>query len=201
MNFPDLTPEIISQKIIGQNNLKPFNEYPDHLKFSDLKKAAVLLPIFKKKGEWHLLFIRRAEIAGDLHSGQVAFPGGAMEENDLDLEETAKRETCEEIGLDPEKIIVLGRLHNHITISGFAVTPIVAVIPDSNNFILSEDEVRRVFSIPLSWLADDDNCYIKKRDLPDGSFVSVRYCKEYDGEILWGASARITLAFISNILE
>jgi 8-oxo-dGTP pyrophosphatase MutT (NUDIX family) len=201
MKFPNLTPEIISQKIIGQNDLEPFNEYPDHLKFSDLKKAAVLLPLFKKKDEWHLLFIRRAEIAGDLHSGQVAFPGGAMEENDLNLEETAKRETCEEIGLAPDKVNVVGRLQDHITISGFTVTPIVAVIPDSNEFILSEDEVRRVFSIPLSWLADEDNCYIKKRDLPDGSFVNVRYYKEYGGEILWGASARITLAFFSNLLD
>ena len=165
----------------------------------ELIKAAVLIPMFKKDDAWHLLYIRRATVDGDFHRGQVAFPGGAMEDQDIDLEDTALRETYEEIGIPPEKVRIIGRLRSHITISSFIVTPIPALIPASNNMKLSEDEVKHVFSIPLKWLADPDNSYLKDRILPDDSTVQVRYFNQYDGEVLWGATARITLDLISNL--
>ncbi len=199
MAFDNLTPESIALKIKGQDDLPPFNRYPIISYSTEHKKAAVLIPMFKKDDEWHLLYIRRATVDGDFHSGQVAFPGGAMEDQDIDLEDTALRETYEEIGIPPEKVQIIGRLRSHITISSFIVTPIAALIPAENNIKLSEDEVTHVFSIPLQWLANPNNSYLKDRLLPDSSSVQVRYFNEYNGEILWGASARITLDLISNL--
>lgn len=199
MNFNKLSSEQITEKIKGQNGHPPFQRYSEYQIVKDLRRAAVLIPLFKKNDEWHVLYIRRATIEGDFHSGQVAFPGGAMEAQDKNIQETAVRETNEEIGLPKESIRVLGLLRDHITISGFQITPVPAIIPASNNFIMAQNEVKRVFSIPLNWLADPDNTYLKDRILPDGSAVTVRYFKEYDGENLWGATARITLAFIDNL--
>jgi len=199
MDFDKFTPESIALKIKGQDTLPPFNKYPMISNTPELIKAAVLIPMFRKDDAWHLLYIRRATVEGDFHSGQVAFPGGAVEDQDIDLEDTVLRETYEEIGIPPEKIRIIGRLRSHITISSFIITPIAAIIPAENNIKLSEDEVKHVFSIPLKWLADPDNSYLKDRPLPDGSTVQVRYFNQYDGEVLWGATARITLDLISNL--
>ena len=201
MNFNELTPATIIQRIEGQNELPPLNRYQEFAPSLKLKKAAVLVPMFKQNDDWHLLYIRRSAVQDDFHSGQIAFPGGAMEELDANLEETAVRETFEEIGLLPEKTEILGRLRNHITISSFILTPIVAIIPKKNEFKLSKQEVDRVFSIPLNWLVDQKNNYLKERKINNNASIQVRYFKKYDGEILWGATARITLEFISNLLQ
>jgi 8-oxo-dGTP pyrophosphatase MutT (NUDIX family) len=88
------------------------------------------------------------------HQGQVAFPGGRADPSDTTPEMTALREAHEEIGIDPTKVRILGRMQSLHTISNYVVTPIVGVIPWPVSFRLEETEVRRVFSIPLNWLAD-----------------------------------------------
>jgi 8-oxo-dGTP pyrophosphatase MutT (NUDIX family) len=188
---------------IGNGGLFPykqvsiFNSYPVNPSSRTPSAAAVLVPLLHQKDGWHLLFIRRSEIKEDVHSGQVAFPGGRSEGNET-LEETALRESCEEIGLRSQDVRVLGSLTPMHTITNYIVTPVVGIIPHPYDFRLSPQEVSRIFTIPLNWLADpthfEERLWSRE---PLHNLVRVIYFSPYDGEILWGLSARITLNFLA----
>lgn len=162
-----------------------------------LREAAVLIALIHKVADWDVLFIRRAERDGDRHSGQVAFPGGAREAGDDNLEATAIRETLEETGIDPAHITVVGELHPYQTISSFRVTPFVALLQWPVPLDPQPEEVSRIFTIPLSWLSNHDNLELKARTERDrretGRTHPVVYYDRYDDELLWGATARMTL--------
>jgi len=168
-----------------------FNEYPH--------TAAVLVPILKQDHKWHVLFTRRTSSLPE-HSGQVAFPGGRAEPDDDSPEVTALREAHEEIDLSPSDVKILGRLREIRTISNYCVTPVVGRIPWPYEFQLAREEVSRVFTIPLDWLADLKNHEIKFRELPSPhSPVPVIYFNRFDDELLWGISAEITLNFLESL--
>ncbi|MCH7880061.1 MAG: CoA pyrophosphatase [Proteobacteria bacterium] len=161
------------------------------------QEAAVLIPFLRIDDAWHLLYIRRAHFEGDRHSGQVAFAGGKRDASDTSLEMTALREAEEEIGLVPDDVTLLGRLNHHHTISEFQVTPFVGITPWPYALILDEVEVARAFTMPLSWLADESNYRTKNRHHPDSKRPwPIIYYDHYDGELLWGATARMTLSLI-----
>lgn len=162
------------------------------------KQAGVLIPFIRVERSWHLLYIRRAELRRDLHSGQVAFAGGKHEEHDQNMLDTALREAHEEIGVAPNDVKVLGHLSSHHSVSNFRITPVVGRIPWPYPLELQRSEVGRAFSIPLQWLADPTNHEIRYRELPDSKQpVPIAYFNEYDGELLWGATARMTLSLIA----
>ena len=168
-----------------------FNGYP--------QSASVLIPMLKIKGEWEILFTRRTSSLPE-HSGQVAFPGGRADPEDDTPEDTALREAEEEINLSPKDVTVLGRLKELRTISNYCVQPIVGKIPWPYEFKLAEEEVSRIFTIPLEWLADPKNRSIHYRELPKPySPIPVIYFERYDGELLWGVSAEITLNFLESL--
>lgn len=174
------------------------NFYPQELLDGEPRPAAVLIPLVRKGKEWHVLFIRRTEVEGDMHSGQVALPGGKRDRADESLSAAALRETNEELGILPEDIHILGRLNEFIAISNFRVTPFVGTLPWPYPIQIDPREVARWFTVPLTWLADPVNRQIIRRELPNGlGEVGVIYFDEYDGEILWGLSARI----ITELLE
>jgi 8-oxo-dGTP pyrophosphatase MutT (NUDIX family) len=162
----------------------------------DLKCAAVLLPLFFHQNAWHLIFTRRTDTV-ESHKGQVSFPGGACDETETLAEQTALREAHEEIGLEPKDVRLLGKLNDIVTITHYRVTPVVGVIPWPYDFRLSRQEVDRVFSIPLVWMVEPSN-WDEFHYTPDGSHRSypVITYHTYDGETLWGASARITQNFL-----
>jgi 8-oxo-dGTP pyrophosphatase MutT (NUDIX family) len=161
-----------------------------------LKCAAVLVPLVWHDEEWHLLYTRRTDRV-ESHKGQVSFPGGACDEGETTPEETALREADEEIGLNPNDVKVLGRLVNMITITYFRVTPVVGVIKWPAVFRVGEHEVARVFTIPLGWLANPSNRW--EFTLPGTTRSLIAY-HPYDGELLWGATARMTVDFL-NVLR
>lgn len=168
-----------------------FNEYPHN--------AAVLVPILKQDHIWHVLYTRRTSSLPE-HSGQVAFPGGRAEPDDDSPEVTALREAHEEINLSPSDVQILGRLREIRTISNYCVMPVIGRIPWPYEFKLAREEVSRVFTIPLKWLADLKNHEIKFRELPSPhSPVPVIYFNRFDGELLWGISAEITLNFLESL--
>jgi 8-oxo-dGTP pyrophosphatase MutT (NUDIX family) len=160
-----------------------------------LRCAAVLVPLVWHDDEWHLLFTRRTDTV-ESHKGQVSFPGGACDEGETTPEQTALREADEEIGLNPSDVKVLGRLANMITITYFRVTPVVGVIKWPAVFHVGEHEVARVFTIPLGWLANPSNRWEFTRPGTTRSLIAYH---PYDGELLWGATARMTVDFL-NVL-
>ena len=161
------------------------------------REAAVLIPFLRIEAAWHLLFIRRATFEGDRHSGQVAFAGGKREEHDSDLEQTALRESEEELGINPAVVDVLGHINHHHTVSRFQVRPYVGVMDWPYPLKLDEVEVARAFTMPLSWLANRENYRTEERVFQQsGNPWPVVYFDEFDGEVLWGATARMTLSLI-----
>ncbi|TXH68743.1 MAG: CoA pyrophosphatase [Thiothrix sp.] len=192
-----LTAQEISKRLQPVNLSRSF-DVPSHLISDQFRDAAVLVPFVRLRDEWHLLYIRRACSERDRHSGQVAFAGGKRDPQDPDLYSTALREAQEEIGINPQDVSILGQLTAHHSISNFKITPVVGQVPWPYSLQLQRSEVDRAFTIPLAWLADPRNHELRLRELK-GSLVPVVYFKEYDGELLWGATARITLNLLAML--
>lgn len=196
-----LTTQDISKRlqlVNSQVNAQRSFDVPSHLLDDQFRDAAVLVPFVRLRDEWHLLYIRRACSERDRHSGQVAFAGGKRDPQDADLYRTALREAHEEIGITPQDVTILGHLPPHHSISHFKITPIVGQVPWPYSLQLQRSEVDRAFTIPLTWLAAPDNHEVCLRELK-GTKVPVVYFKEYDGELLWGATARMTLNLLYRL--
>lgn len=161
-----------------------------------IQPAAVLIPFVSVKDTWHILFIRRTVTLPE-HSGQVAFPGGRLEKNDSSLVATALREAEEEIGLISSDVHILGQLDDFLTVTNYVVSPIVATIPWPYPINMQKEEVSHIFTIPLNWLADPKNHQIQMKKLSQiQSPTPVIFFDSYNGEILWGASARFIVSLI-----
>lgn len=157
------------------------------------KDAAVLVPLFVRDGEAHLVFTKRRE---DLkrHPGEISFPGGRRDEGDLDLPATALREACEEIGLPPDGVEIIGALQPTPTIAtGYAVYPFVGLIEPGLEWTLSPREVEVVLELSI---ADLRTGYGRQRMLRRGiPFRTDVYVVGDD--LIWGATARI----LADLLE
>jgi 8-oxo-dGTP pyrophosphatase MutT (NUDIX family) len=164
------------------------------------REAGVLMPLVRDRESWHLLYIRRPESEQDDHSGQVAFAGGKREHEDADLQQTALREAQEEIGIDPVDVRVLGSLGRHHSVTRFSIMPVVGVIPWPYPLRPNPSEVASVFTVPLAWLADPENLEISHRRIEGyAEPVPVAFYRRYAGELLWGATARMTISFIEKL--
>jgi len=195
----DLSAEEIRQRLHAQADTT--YDVPPELLSADAREAAVLVPFLRIEDAWHILYIRRANYPGDRHSGQVAFAGGKRDDVDDDLLATALREAREEVGIVANDIEVLGYINHHHTISEFQVRPYVGVMPWPYQLELDDVEVARAFTMPLNWLAQASNYRTEERQHPDSNRPwPVVYYDLYDGEMLWGATARMTLSLI-DILQ
>ena len=145
------------------------------------RRAAVLSLLMEGNGGTELLFTRRTDSVVD-HKGQVSFPGGSVEPDDFSLENTALRETHEEIGVRSEDIEILGRSRDMYTVSGWWITPVVGWYIRQNGFTLNPDEVSRVFSIPLQWLCRKEHWQVRTF-MRNGILRSnAIFYEEYNGE-------------------
>jgi 8-oxo-dGTP pyrophosphatase MutT (NUDIX family) len=155
----------------------------------NLKPAAVLVPLFYKEGQYHVLFTKRSH-GLVFHRGQVCFPGGGPEPHDSSLLQTALREAEEEIGLKAKDVEILGELDDNLTLtSGYVISPFVAFIPHPYPFKLNHKEVEEIFSVPLLTLMDGNN--FRQDYYPTENKSGPGYAYEYGGHIIWGATARI----------
>ncbi len=162
-------------------------------------EAAVLILFSRIDNQWQVILTRRTDTVND-HKGQVAFPGGAREEQDNSLMETALREAQEEIGILPGDVQVIGQMSPMQTISYYRITPFLGIISHPYHFTAAKDEVARIFFIPLPWIADTQNWSMEWfGGLPDGSRRQVIRYNPYDGEILWGISAMFMQTFIQGL--
>jgi 8-oxo-dGTP pyrophosphatase MutT (NUDIX family) len=190
----ELTEEYIAE-CLRRVGRPAYSELPANARPGSLRRAAVLIPLTKIDNDWHLLYTRRTDLV-EHHKSQVSFPGGAMDATDLTPDDTALREAEEEVGLHSSDVHVLGRLSQMVTVTSFVVTPVVGVIPWPYTFAVSNIEVGRVFTMPLVWLADNNN-FLEFRRPGTGHGVIVYF--PYDGELLWGATARMTVEFLKTI--
>jgi 8-oxo-dGTP pyrophosphatase MutT (NUDIX family) len=194
-DLDELSTEQIRQRLHAQADTT--YDVPPELLTADAREAAVLVPFLRIENAWHILYIRRTSYAGDRHSGQVAFAGGKRDDVDDDLLATALREAQEEVGVVAEDVEVLGYINHHHTISEFQVRPYVGVMPWPYQLQLDDIEVARAFTIPLKWLAESSNYRIEERLHPESQRPwPVVYYDLYDGEMLWGATARMTLSLV-----
>lgn len=160
--------------------------------------AAVLIPILFDQDEWKILFIKRTQHDDDRHSGQIAFPGGRLDKDDPSLQHTALRESAEEIGLDPASVNILGQCCSMITVTGYEVTPFAGILSWPQPLKLSPEEVEKTLLIPIDWLVNPSHHRTelwRSRTNPD-SELPVIFFNEFDGEVLWGATAQILVDFL-----
>ena len=160
-----------------------------------LKHSAVLIPLFTKKGAYHLVFIRRGQEVED-HRGEISFPGGLCEKGDGGPDETALREAFEEIGIHPHDVEVLGILDDIKTVSTrYRVTPVVGVIPFPYPFTINTAEVDELVSIPLAHLLDEENG--GEASITRDGVTYTGYVYRYQDYVIWGATARILKNFFA----
>ena len=156
--------------------------------------SAVLLPIYCKQGEYHILFTKRTEKVKN-HKGQISFPGGAYEEQDGTLVNTALRESTEEIGLKAEDVEILGELDDTATTtSSYTISPFVAAIPWPYRFKRDKHEAEEIIEVPISALLDKDNVHLETEFIDNEVVASFFY--NYQGRVIWGATARILNQFL-----
>ncbi|MFC2011020.1 NUDIX hydrolase [Chloroflexota bacterium] len=161
--------------------------------------SAVLIPIYYKQGQYHILFTKRTEMVKD-HKGQISFPGGAYEEHDRTLTNTALRECAEEIGLPAEAVELLGELDDYLTTSsGYIMSPFVGVIPWPYPLKIDPMEVEEIIEVPISALLDK-SCLRQETDTLDGQVITA-YSYHYQGKVIWGASAKILNQFLDIWVE
>lgn len=158
--------------------------------------AAVLVPLFEKQGECHLLFTKRSEQV-KFHKSEISFPGGVVDEADRELINTALREAHEEIGLKEGDVQVIGLLDDIVTITEFIVTPIVGLFPYPYRFEVSEVEIAELVEVPLSFLLNKE-C-LSERTILRGGRNEIVYAYQYGDHIIWGATARILQQFLDLI--
>lgn len=127
-----------------------------YLETLHLKDAAVLVAVVDDGDDGSVIFTQRTSTLRK-HSGQVAFPGGAVDPEDPSVEMAAVREAEEEIGLDPRFVEPVGRLPHYMALSGFRITPVLAVVQPGFELVPNPVEVESVFQVPLSFLMDARN--------------------------------------------
>ncbi|WP_085034215.1 CoA pyrophosphatase [Ensifer aridi] len=127
-----------------------------YLESLHLKDAAVLVPVVDSGEDASVIFTQRTSTLRK-HSGQVAFPGGAVDPEDPSVEIAALREAEEEIGLDPRLVETIARLPHYMAMSGFRITPVLAVVQPGFELTPNPVEVESVFEVPLSFLMNPEN--------------------------------------------
>ncbi len=158
--------------------------------------AAVLVPLYQKEGQCHLLFTKRSDQV-KYHKGEISFPGGVVDEEDRELIHTALREAYEEIGLKEEDVQILGLLDDIVTVTEFIVTPIVGLFPYPYPFRVSEVEIAELIEVPLSFLLAREN--FTEREISRLGRREIIYAYQYGEHTIWGATARILRQFLDLV--
>lgn len=170
----------------------------DDSSVASLKQAAILLPLAIHDRDIVMVYTRRTDDLAQ-HAGQVSFPGGIRESFDNTPIDTALRETQEEIGLDPKNVEILGRMPSYPSATGFCVFPVIGYIQSLNGIKENSQEVKRLLCVPFEWLKEKNNSYQADYKTSRGEIHRLWFFKEFDGEIIWGLTAQITLDFINLV--
>jgi 8-oxo-dGTP pyrophosphatase MutT (NUDIX family) len=162
------------------------------------RDAAVLIAIVRRGEELSVLYTERSPELRS-HSGQVAFPGGKIDPTDSGPGDAALREAYEEVGLRREEARVLGYLPAYFTGTNYLITPVVAEVRPSGEFIANPSEVRTVFEVPLSLISSEagfGTFRIQHRDDEHTTWQVV-----HDTQRIWGVTANMTRRFYEQALR
>lgn len=170
------------------------------VKEGDYVHAAVMMLLKQSDQDYSMLFIKRPENERDPFSGHMAFPGGRMETEDRGKDETAIRETIEEVGVDVHRSgRILGSLDdvipNNPRARNYIVTPYVSLLHEEVDMTLDPREVEKALWVPMQHLIDDKNTEIRMRER--GGRVVKDYVYNYEQYIIWGMTGRILHQFLS----
>src|SRR5687767_12345475 len=138
--------------LVPGRNAEQSREFLQHFSLNPVP-AAVLVPLIERENELTVLLTQRATQLKN-HAGQISFPGGRVELEDEGPRAAALREAREEIGLDPRFVTITGYLPDHVIVSGFLVTPVVAFVQPGFELMLDPREVESTFEVPVSFLFD-----------------------------------------------
>ncbi len=183
--------------MLTEKTLKRIFNKREHLRFTppeDAKESAVIVPFLLLNGNWHIIFEKKVK-DNSKHAGQMAFPGGSKDKKDRSFLDTAIRETCEEIGICGDDLIILGEIKPTITLkTNFVIYPFAAIVKKPPPYRINRDEVEKLVFVPIDYL-------IKQHPFPRKKFVfegkeRTTMVIPFEGEVIWGASARILDNFI-----
>ena len=160
--------------------------------------AAVLVPfVDHPEGLTVLLTQRASQLAR--HAAQVSFPGGRLEDSDADVASAALREAHEEIGLDAARVQVFGYLPDHLVISGFRVTPVLALVAPPLELHINTHEVASAFEVPVAHFFDRRNLKARLRRVGDQDMLL--YDIPWQDQNIWGATAGMLLTLVRMVRE
>jgi 8-oxo-dGTP pyrophosphatase MutT (NUDIX family) len=160
--------------------------------------AAVLIPLYMKEGDCHLLFTKRTEHLNH-HRGEISFPGGACHPADTDMLQTALRETWEEVGILPEDVEILGELDDFYSIHNYLVTPYVGVFPADYPLTINRGEIERIIEVPLSHLLKPE--IFRAEDWSWKGRTRPVYFYRYREDEIWGLTAAILKQFLDLVFR
>jgi len=193
-------PGIEAQLKMSKNGLRKNDPEMYEKAAKEAKKACVLLLLFQKEGTWYTALMERPETPY-AHSKQISFPGGGLEDSDVDLAAGALRETEEEFGIPRENIHLIGRLSQlYIPVSNYLVYPFVGYLKEAPNYRPDPKEVAEVIEVKVANLIDPNLRKLTTIKLPNG--LSLKEVPYFDlkEKIVWGATAMMLNEF-SEILE
>jgi 8-oxo-dGTP pyrophosphatase MutT (NUDIX family) len=180
------------------------HEVPDE----NTRKASVLILLFPKKAqntfEWHLVLTERALHIGDKHSGQMSFPGGGYQASDGALPDglwqCALREAQEEVGIDPDKVQLIGQMSDlYISVSKYQVFPYLAWSAAPFELKPQLSEVKTIYEVPLSVLKNPDNLKITEIWLSERLTLPAVPYYDVFGKKVWGATAMMLAELLDLI--
>jgi 8-oxo-dGTP pyrophosphatase MutT (NUDIX family) len=163
------------------------------------RPASVLVPLVPRGDSLHLAFMQRTE-DGRIHSGQIAFPGGAREPTDADEVATALREAHEEVNIRPVSVTPLGLLHDNASISRYIVTPVVGAVVEPPDYAPDPEETQDIFEVPLPFLLNPAH----EQRVPDVEFLGKLYALyeyKWQERVIWGLTGRILHDFLTLARE
>ncbi|TMP24587.1 CoA pyrophosphatase [Pseudoalteromonas rubra] len=181
------------QHVISRFSLSDSNQTPV---LGQGQESAVLVPLLEVNGEASMLLCKRSAQLRS-HPSQLCFPGGKVELQDASVISTALRESQEEIALDPQQVNPVGVLPLHTTLTGFRITPVLAVLNHNATWETCSEEVEQVFTLPLSLLAQQRAWQPVQTQLR-GKPVTFNGLMTEHG-LLWGATAKIVQQLLARV--
>ena len=173
-----------------------FDDWSDVLDASQLREAAVLIGLIPRASGWQVLLTRRTEHMSS-HAGQVAFPGGRVDQNDSGHIAAALRETAEEVGIVSSHIRPIGFLERFATISNFIVTPVVAILSVDIRPTPQQSEVAAIFEAPLALFLDPLQRRTESREYLGRVRSTTVF--QFGEHRIWGATASMLVNFVERL--